>query len=214
MKFKYKFLNLSNYLKMPVPEYKFEYPEKYVSEVSSYLVTREDWILDWILGWMEGRELSREGSTKNNYSPTTLSVTSRAPQTILVTSFLSPKIDRLGHSQIIAVTDHTRPPEQNVWTKSCVFMDVNHLRLFYRKRENLTVYLVPREQNLIPSVRIHPRWQDEHIWWIRNSEINSFLFGNHISFRGCSPADIWNCSFQYVSQPLNFPKHSTLINHA
>ena len=26
------------------------------------------------------------------------------------------------------------------------------------------------------------------------------------------PADIWNCLFQYVSQPLNFPKISILIN--
>ena len=34
------------------------------------------------------------------------------------------------NNYITAVTDHTRPTEQKVLTKTSVFMDVNHLRLF------------------------------------------------------------------------------------
>ena len=54
----------------------------------------------------------------------------------------------------------------------------------YRKRQNSMVcYLSPNPQNIIfktSSVRIHSTWQNEPIWWVRNSELNSFLCGNHV----------------------------------
>ena len=60
-------------------------------------------------------------------------------------------------------------------------MDVNHLHLL---AENVKIRMVisgPREYYSTSSVKMHSRWAEKHIFWVRNSELNGF-FGNQVLF--------------------------------